>query len=109
MYPRVNNHIPEYGGARLNNYQHKMNARQKAAFNKLIDAITNVDSNVLELANAMVANASPAVRKRLMDFVVAIIFAESDAYVFENDESEGPTNAYALVQELNNLGILPTR
>jgi hypothetical protein len=98
---------PAYQGARLTNHQHRGNRRDNAAITKLMEAITNIDGNVLQLANAMVNGASPAVRARLMDLVVAIIFAESDAYVYENDDSEGPRNAMELVEKLNECGIVP--
>lgn len=101
------NYRPDYPGARLTNHQHRANRRDNAAINKLLESITNVDSNVIELANSMVNAASPAVRARLMNLVVAIIFAEADAYVYQNDDSEGPRNAMELVETLNNCGILP--
>jgi len=100
---------PDHEGGRIVNYNHAGDRRQRAAATKLLEAITNIDSNVLELANSLVNTASPAVRARLMDFVVGIIFAESDAYVHEGDTSEGPSHAYMLCQELNNLGIIPKR
>lgn len=102
-----NNRRRDYEGARIVNYNHTADKRQRAAATKLLEAITNVDSNVLELANSLVNTASPAVRARLMDFVVGIIYAEADAYACEGDDSEGPRNAYALCQELNNFGISP--
>lgn len=98
---------PPYQGARLTNYNNMGNRRQNAAMNKLIDAITNVDGNVLELANALVNNASPAVRGRLMDFVVALVFAEADAYTLQADDSQGPRLAMELVETINQAGILP--
>lgn len=100
-------HRPDYAGGRIVNYGHTADRRQRQAAEKLLTAITNIDSNVIELANSLVNTASPAVRARLMHFVVGIIFAESDAYVCEGDDSEGPALGYALVQELNNLGIIP--
>lgn len=93
--------------ARIVNYNHIGDRRNRAAITKLLEAITNIDSNVLELANAMVNTASPAVRGRLMDLVVALIFAEADAYVCQNDESDGPRNAMELVETLNRCGIIP--
>lgn len=96
---------PPLQGARLTNYQHMGNRRQSAAINKLTEAITNLDSNVMELANALVNNASPAVRGRLMDLVVAIIHAECDAYEIQGDMSEGPLNAMRLRDMLNSYGI----
>lgn len=101
------NHRPPHQGARIVNYRHTADKRQAAAATKLLEAITNIDSNVLELANSLVNTASPAVRGRLMDFVVGIIFAEADAYACQGDTSEGPSSAYVLCQELNNLGISP--
>lgn len=101
-----NGYRPE-PSARIVNYNHIGDRRNRAAITKLLEAITNVDSNVLEIANALVNTASPAVRARLMDFVVGIIFAEADAYACQGDNSEGPSNAYMLCQELNNLGITP--
>ncbi len=98
---------PDYPGARLTNHQHRENRRDNAAINKLLESITNMDSNVLRLANAMVNNASPAVKDRLMDFVVAIIYAESDSYVYGNDDSEGPRKAMLLMDAINQAGILP--
>lgn len=101
------NHRPPHQGARLTNYNHMGNRRQNAAINKLTEAITNLDSNVLELANGLVNNASPAVRGRLMDFVVALVFAEADAYVIQGDDSAGPRLAMELVDVINQLGVLP--
>ncbi len=98
---------PPYQGGRLTNHQHIGNRRQNAAINKLTEAITNIDGNVLELANALVNNASPAVRGRLMDFVVALVFAEADAYTLQGDDSEGPRLAMELVETINQVGVLP--
>ena len=98
---------PPYQGARITNYTNINNRRQNAAMTKLTEAITNVDGNVLELANALVNNASPAVRGRLMNFVVALVFAEADAYTLQGDDSEGPRLAMELVETINQAGILP--
>lgn len=98
---------PPYQGARITNYTNISNRRQNAAMTKLTEAITNVDGNVIELANAMVNNASPAVRGRLMDFVVALVFAEADAYALQGDDSEGPRLAMELVETVNQAGVLP--
>jgi len=100
-----NSYRPDYPGARLTNHQHRGNRRDNAAINKLLDSITNVDSNVIQLANAMVNTASPGVRGRLMDLAIAIIFAEADAYVYQNDDSDGPKNAMVLVDTMNQFGI----
>jgi hypothetical protein len=100
-------HRPDYPGARLTNHQHRENRRDNAAINKLLESITNIDSNVLRLANAMVNNASPAVKARLMDLVIAIIYAECDSYTYGNDDSEGPQKAMILMEAINQGGILP--
>lgn len=102
-----NGYRPDHQGARLTNHQHRANRRDNAAINKLLESITNLDSNVLELANAMVNTASPAVRGRLMDLVIAIVHAECDAYEYQQDYSEGPTNAMRLRDALNAYGIQP--
>jgi hypothetical protein len=103
----TNGYRPDHEGARLVNHQHRANRRDNAAINKLMESITNLDSNVLELANSMVNGASPAVRARLMHLVVAIIHAECDAYEYEGDFSEGPTTAMRLRDMLNSYGIQP--
>lgn len=102
-----NSYRPPHQGARLTNHQHIGNRRNNAAINKLLEAITNLDGNVLELANAMVNTASPAVRTRLMDLVVAIVYAECDAYEYQGDMSEGPTNAMRLRDTLATYGLHP--
>lgn len=103
----TNGYRPEHQGARLTNHQHRANRRDNAAITKLMESISNLDSNVLELANSMVNGASPTVRGRLMHLVVAIIHAECDAYEHEGDFSEGPTNAMRLRDMLNSYGIQP--
>lgn len=99
------NHRPDHQGARLTNHQHRANRRDNAAINKLLESITNLDSNVIELANAMVSTASPAVRGRIMDLVIAIIHAECDAYEYQDDMSDGPLNAMRLRDMLNSYGL----
>lgn len=99
------NYRPELQGGRLTNHQHRANRRDNAAINKLLESITNLDSNVIDLANAMVNTASPAVRGRLMELVIAIIHAECDAYEYQQDYSEGPTNAMRLRDTLSSYGI----
>jgi hypothetical protein len=107
MFGDNSGYRPDHQGARLTNHQHRGNRRDNAAINKLMESITNLDSNVLELANSMVNGASPAVRARLMDLVIAIIHAECDAYEYGGDMSEGPTNAMRLRDMLNSYGIHP--
>ncbi|QNN99286.1 hypothetical protein SEA_FAUST_214 [Streptomyces phage Faust] len=102
-----NGYRPDHQGARLVNHVHRGNRRDNAAINKLLESITNLDSNVIELANAMVTGASPKVRERLMDLVIAIIHAECDAYEIEGDISEGPLNAMRLRDMLNTYGLQP--
>jgi hypothetical protein len=102
----TNGYTPE-PSARIVNYNHIGDRRNRAAITKLLEAITNIDSNVLELGNAMVNTASPAVRGRLMDLVIAIVHAECDAYEYQGDMSEGPTNAMRLRDMLNSYGIQP--
>lgn len=98
---------PDHEGARLTNHVHRANRRDNAAITKLLESITNLDSNVIELAGAMVNGASPKVRERLMDLVIAIIHAECDAYEYEGDMSQGPLNAMRLRDMLSSYGIQP--
>jgi len=59
------------------------------------------------MANVMVVTGNEQMRARLMDFAIGIILAEADAYVYENDNSRGPSNGILLADTLNNMGISP--
>lgn len=100
-----NRYIPPHQGGKVVTYRQQTNRRNNAAITKLTESITNLDSNVLDLAAGLVNNASPAVRARLMDLVVAIIHVQCDAYEIQGDMSEGPTTAMRLRDMLNSYGI----
>lgn len=92
-------------GGRLVNINHRIDIKYRRVIDKLSDFLDSRSGNVMMLANLMVATGDEEFRGRLMDFVIAVIDAESDAFIHEGDMSWGPTQAMRLRDTLNTFQV----
>ncbi len=89
-----NSRIPPTG-VRVSDTNHLADKMYRAAFAKLIEGLSRYDFNVQTFANYLVNCTGEVIRGRIMQFAIAIIDAQADAYD-AGDMSHGPMNGKRL-------------